>query len=64
MMGWHPNPPDPGRRPVQAVQAARPPQGCACSWMYRTGVAVWELKFLSAACLLHRLLPAVHGAAV
>ena len=55
------HPTDSGRRPASKVTAARP--DChRCSWVWRLGV--FELKYLSAACRIHRLVPDDRGGQV
>lgn len=53
------HPADSGRRPRDEVTAARP--DChRCTWVWRLGV--FHLKYLSAGCLTHRLVPDDTGA--
>ena len=55
------HPSESGRYPVPEVTAARP--DCHhCTWVWRAEVFV--LKYLSGACLVHRLVPDDRGAGV
>jgi hypothetical protein len=50
------NPPEPGRRPRDTL--TEPSPTChRCTWVFRIKSLLWELKFLSAGCAVHRGVP-------